>query len=512
MTFGDLLREWKFWGATAFAMALGVGIGSLVGNNADERTLALVIPLVSILLLLPLATVIRFHWNAWPTAVLVLAAHVVCWLLLTAGFFGWTDAKWLAGEGFSAGSPGGVSMAFAVLCCVIAIPLGVSTLLALALTLATGIEQPLAIIGRLLGLPLKTAAGILLTLVLALGGTVVATIAAIFIAFAGGGPVGLVAVPVIALAGAAALAAVTATNVVWLADMETPDGPTPVRVVLACGALLAAGLGLATGESLDYADVSGPLTQVEQDSMTRFAPSSAQLQNEIRTKRGRNGAPQIDRAGTTYERNPMVMRSFLLHGEARAAADEAAAAATAAGWQLQEKNDPYSSTVAYTGTRTQDGTKLQLFISGNGPSQCPEGSDNPFCNGGQLRVEVRSEWALEPGARDLLKEPMAAYVPPGTTAGASQIYGTTTSSRDFYVLKPEGKQKVIDAAAATARAAQSHGWQQSVTGENLWVGEKRDGDQLLRLRISTDLLKGASGTYVDDKEGFVKIMIMKVDR
>ena len=88
----------------------------------------------------------------------------------------------------------------------------------------------------------------------------------------------------------------------------------------------------------------------------------------------------------------------------------------------------------------------------------------------------------------------------------------TNLTREYYVPKPASDQAVIDAAAATAAAAQTNGWTQTVTGANLWVGEKRDGDQLLRLRIDTDLLVGASGTYVDDKAGFVKVLIMKVDR
>jgi len=516
MTFGDLIRNWRFCGATALAVALGVAVAlgaGLLGGNFDESTLVFAVPFVSILLLLPLATVVELRWSVWPTAVLVLAIHVGAWLLLTAGFFGWTDARWLDGQGFSAGSPGGLSLAFAIVCCVAAIPLGISTLLAPALTFAAGLEQPLAVARRLLALPVRTAGGVLLMLVTAIGGSAVAAYAAFVIAYMGGGPVGLVAVLLIALAGSVSVAAVTAMNVVWLADMQAPARPARVRVVLACGALIAAGLGLVAGERLDYTDVSRPLTLVERDAMTKFMPSGGQLQNEIRSKRGRHGAPQIDRSGTMYERNPMVMRSFLLSGDARAAADEAAAAATAAGWRIQDKHDPYSSTVSYSGTRTQDGTDLELSISATGRLQCPPVDDNPFCHRSELRVEVRSEWERDPETRELAKEPMAAYVPPGTTAARSQeYYGPTSISRQFYVLKPAGRQKVLDAATAAAEAAQSNGWRQSVTGEHLWVGEKRDGDQLLRLRIDTDLLKGASGSYIDDKEGFVKILIAKVDR
>lgn len=511
MTFGRLLREWRFWAGTIAAVAIGGVATAAAADRFDERALALAIPLLSVLLLIPLATVIDLRWRAWPTALLVAGAHLACWWLLTAGFLGWTDAEWLDGRGFSAGSPGAVSTALAVVCCLSAVPLTASTLLAPGLTLTSGDENPVSVARRLIGMPLRVAGGLISLLIAVSIGAVVATYGAILIVFLGGGPVGLAIALVIAVAGVAGVGAFIATSLVWLAEQRPDTRLAPVRVVIAGVLLAVAAAGVATGRSLDYTEINGPLTQVEQDPMTSFSPAGGRLKSEIRTKRKAGGGAVIDRAGTMYERKAMVLRSFLVGRDASPAAAEAAQAARAAGWTLTEEDDPYSSAIEFTGARIQDGTAMKLSITGSGPLQCPLSDPNPLCHSGELRVEVSADWELEPEAKELASDPMATFIPPGTTAGRSDTYPTNLT-REYYVPKPASDQAVIDAAAATAAAAQTNGWTQTVTGANLWVGEKRDGDQLLRLRIDTDLLVGASGTYVDDKAGFVKVLIMKVDR
>ena len=57
--------------------------------------------------------------------------------------------------------------------------------------------------------------------------------------------------------------------------------------------------------------------------------------------------------------------------------------------------------------------------------------------------------------------------------------------------------------------------QTDLDGLAAWLepqGEKRFGDQLVRMRIDIDSLEGAIGTYYEGKSGIVKLRFLQVDR
>jgi len=507
---GDPLRSPIFWMLALLGGAASLlPIVMLIDDHLHDPWFAAFTATMLALGMLPATQAVTRASGAsapprWLTAMTIAVLQGAVWWLLAAAFQGWTDTRWLdAAPGASAAIPSGVALVGVILCAATAALLVAVTTLAPAVAIVSG-GGVLQTMRRVVGAR-PPVVSLSLGVFAAVVGTMVASGYIAILAAFGGTGVGLYALPIIAAGGFI----VWTVTTVWLARVldaqEIPATPR-LRVGVLAAALGIAAVGILSGQTLDHGPVDAPLDRVLADPMATFVPTGGQLGTEVRRGPKTDGPTH---GGETIESpEPEVYRYFLLGNEQTVAVAEAASAARAAGWSVTPGRDGSS----VTGTRIKDGLTMTLGIEGSEALQCPAGDTNPSCASDELRITVRSAWRPDAKTDLILADPMTQFVPPRTTAGSSRTVPGSIE-REYIVADPAGDDVVIAAGNAAARAATAGGWKMEAFSQpGSWVGEKRFGDQLVRMRIDVDLLTGDSGTWVDGKSGTVKLLFLQVDR
>jgi hypothetical protein len=252
VSLGSLMTNGGFWVAALLALIASSWLGGAVVTafELDRRSAWMLLPLTSAAVLGPLSVAARLHWRAWSTAAAIAGLHGAAWLLLSSGFYAWSDAARAAGMGVEVGVPHAAALAVSGALALIALPLAVSTILGPALALVAGDLDARRTMRRLGSLSVRSGGGTVLMFVTACAAAYGALVAMVAAAFVLGGTVVVLLVSVLgAVFGLAAFvlfaatAALTVTRVT--ADREPRRVPRVVTALLFAAALVAAaGLGI----------------------------------------------------------------------------------------------------------------------------------------------------------------------------------------------------------------------------------------------------------------------------